>query len=281
MVRRIFRIYPLSVAVVSLVVAFRLPMAGVNPAHFGGMPLHPALVVSNLFLVQGPKHSILGPMWSLPYEMAMYLFLPWLFLILYPKKSLWRVAAIWSISILACLALLRYEERPHDSNFLLYIPHFLPGVIAYQLQRAKRRQLPAVFWPGVVIVIVLLFLYKQTPVLNLWYKGWIACFALGVAVPFFAQISAPWLTVPSYLIAKYSYGIYLTHLFCIWLMFERLHDVIPRIVRLPLFAGMVMLLPILFYHFLEEPMTSLGKRVAKRFEKTTARGRFPAMRVSG
>ncbi len=267
MVRRIFRIYPLSISVICLVVAFRLPMAELQHEQFVAMPLHPALVVSNLLLVQGSWNSILGPTWSLPYEMAMYLFLPWLFLLLYPNKSLWRVATIWLLSILACVAFLAYMGERHTNNFLLYVPCFLAGVIAYQLQRRPRRQLSAVVWPAVVIGVVLLYLWKQNLVSSQWTKGWIACLALGACSPFFAQISTSWLTEPSRLVAKYSYGIYLTHFFCIWLMFDRLHYVLPRTARLPLFAALMVLLPIAFYHFLEEPMTRLGKRVARRFER--------------
>jgi len=265
-VRRIFRIYPLSVCVVSLVVAFRLPLAELHAGRFVAMPLHPTLVVSNLLLVQSPEHSILGPTWSLPYEMAMYLFLPWLFLILYPNKAGWPAGILWLLSLCGALVLL-FAGRPNSNNFFLYVPCFLPGVVAYQLQRIRRRQLPGSLWPGVVIGIMLLFLYKQNLVLNPWLKSWTVCLALGASAPFFSQISAHWLTVPSHLIAKYSYGIYLTHFFSIWLAFHRLHDVLPRIVRLPLFAFIVALLPIFFYHFLEEPMTLLGKRVTNQLEK--------------
>jgi peptidoglycan/LPS O-acetylase OafA/YrhL len=63
-------------------------------------------------------------------------------------------------------------------------------------------------------------------------------------------------------------------------MFERLHYVLPRVVRLPLFVALVLLLPVLFYHFLEEPMTLLGKRVAKRFEKTVVRSQLAAVAVA-
>lgn len=265
MVRRIFRIYPLSICVISLVVAFRLPMAELQSGKFVAMPLHPALIVSNLLLVQSSRNSILGPTWSLPYEMAMYLFLPLLFLLLYPNKSYLRLVGSWLLFVLAGLAFLSYFGGG-TNNFLLYVPCFLPGVIAYQLQRTSRRQLPAIAWPGVVIGIVLLYLWNQNLLSDSWSKGWIACLALGMSAPFFAQISSPWLTEPSRLIAKYSYGVYLTHFFCIWLMFDRLHYVLPRAARLPLFASMVVLLPIVFYHLLEEPLTQLGKRVAKKFE---------------
>jgi peptidoglycan/LPS O-acetylase OafA/YrhL len=266
MVRRVFRIYPLSISVIGLVVAFRLPMAELHSGQFVAMPLHPTLVVSNLLLVQSSRDSILGPTWSLPYEMAMYLFLPWLFLWLHPNKSCWRIAASWVFSVLAGLAFLAYIGG-HSNYFLLYVPCFLPGVIAYQLQRTPRRQIPAIVWPGVVIGVVLLFLWNQNLARDSWIKGWIACLALGASSPFFAQISAPWLTEPSRLIAKYSYGIYLTHFFCIWLMFDRLHYVLPRAARLTFFAALVVLLPIAFYHLLEEPLMQLGKRVGKKLER--------------
>ncbi len=279
MLRRIFRIYPLSVAIVSIVVVFHLPMAELHPGNFQGMPLHPALVISNLLLLQSSAHSILGPTWSLPYEMAMYLFLPGLFLLLQSGKSRWFIVTIWLVSIFASLGLLEYFGDRHTNNFLLYVPCFLPGILAYQLQRKRCRQLPAALWPAVVTCAVILFLYKQNLVVNPWYKSWFLCLVLGVSVPFFAQISARWLTVPSHLIAKYSYGIYLTHFICIWLAFDRLHDVLSRRTRLSLFVAMVIVFPILFYHFLEEPMTLLGKRLAKRLEEATSRRRLSALGV--
>jgi peptidoglycan/LPS O-acetylase OafA/YrhL len=262
MVRRVFRIYPLSIAVVLLVVAFRLPMAELRPSHFVGMPQHFELVVSNLLLVQDSAHSILGPMWSLPYEMAMYLLLPWVFVFLYPNKSQFRISAIWLVSVLAGVAFLSRIGRPTTRHFLLYVPCFLPGIIAYQLQRTRRPKLPAFLWPAVVIVSVLLFLYNQDFVSNESFKSWFVCLLLGVAVPYFAQISARWLTEPSHFVAKYSYGIYLLHFFCIWLAFDYLHYVLPRFVRLALFTTLVIALPVLFYRFLEEPMIRVGKRLA-------------------
>lgn len=47
---------------------------------------------------------------------------------------------------------------------------------------------------------------------------------LGASAPFFAQITARWITEPSRTIAKYSFGIYLTHFFCIWLTFTLAFD---------------------------------------------------------
>ena len=272
MIRRIFRIYPLSIAVVVLIISFRLPQATIGPGHFVGASPGLATIVSNLLLVQGSGHSILSVMWSLPYEMAMYLFLPWFFLFLYPDHSLWRVAAIWLISVAAGVTFLICSGWPKGDYFFLYMPCFLPGVIAYQLQRTRRRHLPALLWPAVVIALVPLYLYKQNFVSDYRIKSWFVCLVLGLTAPFFRQISSKWIEAPAHLIAKYSYGVYLTHTFCIWLSFERLHHALPRMVRFGVFAVLLMGLPFLFYHFLEEPLIILGKGVAKRFEKiTTAR----------
>ncbi len=281
MIRRIFRIYPLSSAVVLLIAAFRLPQAGATPGHFFGTPLSPGTIISNLLLVQGSGHWVLGMLWTLPYEMAMYLLLPWIFLYLLPNRSLWRAGAVWVVSVLAGILFREYSGWPNKDYFLLYIPCFLPGVIAYQLQRRPRRKLPALLWTGVIFSVLPLYIYEREVFGNFNFKNWLVCLVIGLAAPFFAQISTKWITLPSHLIAKYSYGIYLTHFFCIWLAFERLHYVLPRLARLALFATLVIVLPVLFYHFLEEPMITFGKRVAARFETGIANKRFAAVRIPG
>jgi peptidoglycan/LPS O-acetylase OafA/YrhL len=266
MVRRIFRIYPLSITVISLVVLFHLPMAQLSSGQFLALPLNPARVISNLFLVQNSRDSIVGPTWSLPFELGMYLFLPWIFLLLYPTKSLWRSMVTWFFSILAASVVLTYSARG-SNNFLLYVPCFLPGVVAYQLQRRPRRQVAAVLWPALVVAIIVMYLWNQNVVPSSSVKGWIVCLVLGLGSPFFRQLSASWLTEPSRLIAKYSYGIYLTHFFCIWLIFDRLHYILPRAIRLPLFAALIVLVPIALYRCIEGPLIEAGKRIATRFDK--------------
>jgi peptidoglycan/LPS O-acetylase OafA/YrhL len=276
MIRRIFRIYPLSVTTVLLVLMFRPPMAELQPWHFLGTTPRWTTILSNLLLVQrigpGQTPSILGPMWSLPYEMAMYPLLPWLFLFLYSERSIGRVAAVWLVSIASALALLLYPPHAANNVFLLFIPCFLPGVIAYQLQRVKRPKLPAILWMTLVLVIPMLYLHRYNPNFSMegWIKSWLVCLALGLGIPFFTQISVRWIAMPSYLIAKYSYGIYLTHFFSIWFAFEYLRNALPLVARLAVFLVLAAGLPVFFYHLLEEPMVQLGKRVGKRFETALA-----------
>jgi peptidoglycan/LPS O-acetylase OafA/YrhL len=270
MVRRIFRIYPLSITVVVLIAAFGLPQATLVPGHFDRAQLSVTRIVENLLLVQGSGESLLGVMWSLPYEMAMYIFLPWIFAVLYVNRSFSRVVAMWFLSICGCVIALAYMGWPHRDYFFMYIPCFLPGVIAYQIQRSRRPTLPSQLWPCVILVMVPLFIVKQTLVGDYRIKSWLVCLLLGVTTPFCAEMSAGWITKPAHYIAKYSYGIYLTHYFCIWLAFEYLHSVLPRTVRMVIFAVLVTGIPILLYSVLEEPSMRLGRWIAKHFENLSA-----------
>jgi peptidoglycan/LPS O-acetylase OafA/YrhL len=93
--------------------------------------------------------------------------------------------------------------------------------------------------------------------------AWIVCFTLGVAIPQFADMPSRWLRRTSHLIARYSYGIYLTHYFCLWLAFVQLHS-IPRMSQCFVFAATVLLVPVFLYHFLELPLTNAGKQLVEQ-----------------
>jgi peptidoglycan/LPS O-acetylase OafA/YrhL len=266
MIRRCFRIYPLSIAVVLLILAFHLPLTTQTYWHFQGMKPDGGDIFSNLFLVQNlsGRISILGPMWSLPFEMDMYVFLPWLYLLLRPNRSVRRIAFAWIIAVASNLFYLRYTSNP---SFVGFVPCFLAGVLAYQLQRSNYRlRLPAFLWPLVVALLAAFFLVDGPG--EHWAKKWATCLLLGLAVPFFSRISSPWLAAPSHFIAKYSYGIYLTHFFCIWFAFERLGN-FSALVKIPVFIALAVGLPVLFYHLLEEPLIRAGKRVAKAYARAT------------
>lgn len=265
MIRRCFRIYPLSITAVVLVVALHLPLTAESYWHFQGMKPDGGDILANLFLTQNfsGRVSILGPMWSLPFEMDMYVFLPWLYLLLRPNRAIRRIAIVWTIVV--AFNLLFMFTGIKIASFFRFIPCFLAGVLAYQLQRsAHTRRLPAFFWPFWVALLAASFLiWGDSPQMQ-----WVICLLLGAAVPFFSRISASWLVAASHFIAKYSYGIYLTHFFCIWFAFERLGN-LPALVKIPLFVVLAVGLPVLFYHLLEEPMIRVGQHVAKSYARAT------------
>jgi len=257
MIRRCFRIFPLSILVVAIIAILHLPMATLDPGRFTGANSTPWDIVCNLLLVQNVfKHvSILGPLWSLPYELQMYLLLPWLFIFLGSSRSILKTILLWIGSVgLASLAL-HYQWIP---DLALYIPCFLPGVLAYQLMRSRRFQLPAFVWPFAVAALTIFALREVA-----WKYRWTATLVLGLAIPHFVPLTNRWIVVPSRLVAKYSYGIYLTHFFSIWFAFEACHP-LPRAERWLLFLACAIGLPVLFYHAIEEPMINLGKTLADR-----------------
>jgi peptidoglycan/LPS O-acetylase OafA/YrhL len=195
-------------------------------------------------------------MWSLPYELQMYLFLPWLFLWIRPARLIFRAAAAWTFSVAVALLFLRYDPNP---NLFLYIPCFMPGVLAYQLQRTVRPRIPAFLWPLLVAALSAFFLAGASG--EQWLKKWFACLLLGLAIPIFKPITARWLVAASHEIAKYSYGIYLSHFFAIWFAFQYLgnHGASQKIA---IFLFLAAALPFLFYHAIEAPMIQRGKDLA-------------------
>ncbi len=246
-VRRLFRIYPLSIAAVLAAVALHLHAASrglIFAPRPGGWEL-----VSNLLLIQNLTHSssIIGPLWSLPLEVQMYLVLPFLFL--WSKLSFWPLLAIW----VAC-ALLGHLPQVIPSlawfSLLIFVPNFLPGVMAFT--RPQRKFIPSYIWPPFILALAVVFLSEPSRRI-----GAELCLLLGIALPSFKEITFLPLKVISHHIATYSYGIYLGHSFFIWWALTR-HD------SWPLFWLMWLIIPAILYYALEHPMIDLGRRFAAK-----------------
>jgi peptidoglycan/LPS O-acetylase OafA/YrhL len=250
-IRRFFRIYPLSILTVLAAVALHLHSDGRGLA-FGSRPGALELT-SNLLLVQNLTHanSIVGPLWSLPLEVQMYLALPFLFL--WRRRSLGWLLALW----LACGLLGHFVQTiPALGWFtlMLYVPNFLPGVIAFALP--EKRSLPSFCWPLFVLLLTGAYLWSPSR-----RMGATLCLLLGLALPRFREITFRPLTLIANRIATYSYGIYLGHSFFIWYAFTR-HD------SWILFWLMWVIIPVILYHALEHPAIQLGRKVAERVSES-------------
>jgi peptidoglycan/LPS O-acetylase OafA/YrhL len=139
-------------------------------------------------------------------------------------------------------------------SILLFVPNFLAGLIAFTLPRWSR--IRAFLWPVFILGLVVVFTLKPER-----GTGWALCIVLGMLIPAFADITAPWLRVASQKIATYSYGIYLSHQFSIWIALGVLgsHSLWLRI---PVLIVLLVLLPVLLYHGIEKPMIHVGIRLA-------------------
>jgi peptidoglycan/LPS O-acetylase OafA/YrhL len=255
-IRRFFRIYPLSVACVAIVVMFHLPpgprLTWFNPNW--------STILANLFLCTDllRKGNVLSVLWTLPLEVQMYLLLPIVYLI-GRKYRMTGIAFLWLGAIGATYI------QPHISSRLdiaAYIPCFMAGVASYFVGfGTSRRILPFIGWPLVIVAAAsFFFLFGSRHGYVVW---WIMCAVIGLSAPLFADLQFSPLRKASTWVAKYSYGIYLTHIYALWTAFTVLKNQslwIRCIVLVVLSLG----LPVLFYEFLEAPMIKLGARLANR-----------------
>jgi len=245
--RRFFRIYPLSVLAVLIAVALHLHADG-RGLSYGPRPA-PLELISNLLLVQNlaSANSIIGPLWSLPLEVQMYLVLPFLFL--WRKRSVWWLLGLWAV----CGLLGHFPQTvPALAWFslLIFVPNFLPGIIAFTVP--EKRTIPAWLWPPFILLLSFIFLWTPTR-----RAGAELCLLLGLAIPRFKEITFRPVQIVAHRIATYSYGIYLGHSFFIWFALTIYHSWI-------LFWLMWLIIPAVLYHGLERPAIELSRRFAQR-----------------
>ena len=269
-VRRIFRIYPLSIVIVLVVFLGRLPVEHLPPGGFASDRIWTGAVVANLLLMQNLTQapSMPAPLWSLPYEMQMYVLLPFLYLLVRRMKSVRFAVLLWILSI--PLAYIEPRLSPWFS-LLKVFPYFLPGLIAYRLWGRWRSPWRSFAWPVVLVALAI--------VTSLWYRdevGWLACLLLGLIVPRFAALQTSWLRRASHEIAKYSYSIYLVHVICLWLAFSKL-QALGHAAGWLVFALTMVLLPMALYHAVEAPMIRAGAWLVQHL---FSRAGFPA-RLAG
>jgi peptidoglycan/LPS O-acetylase OafA/YrhL len=261
LLRRCFRVYPLSVVMVLLVVIFALPVGTVQAGEFISVHVGWWGVLANLLLGQNLFHtwSVLAPLWSLPYEMQMYLVLPPLYYLARSSRTLAPLAVLWLLAL--CLAFgSPYFQTRGLPDLFQYVPCFLSGVIAYKLSKNRTLDLPSFLWPICLALIGILYLPRPSTL-----RTSAACLLLGVCVPQFREVSWPLARNVSHLVARYSYGIYLTHWVCIWLAFQRLGKQASW-VQWAVFVTTAVLSPIVLYHAVEAPMIRLGNHLAAQYE---------------
>lgn len=259
-IRRLFRIYPLSIVCVSIIVLFHLPRAPWWPWSSPDL----STILANIFLYTEfmYKPVVSSVLWSLPYEVAMYLVLPVLYLIgkAYGVRG---ILALWSLAVVAGIA------QPHISGRLevfQYAPCFIAGVAAYFLGYGIRRhQLPFIGWPLTLVAAAGVLVYGTSREYGLEAR-WILCLMIGLSAPFFAELRWPALNRVFALISRYSFGVYLTHLHAQWAALVLLKDY-PAMVRYAALISLSVGLPIALYHLIEAPMVKVGIRLTEHLSE--------------
>jgi peptidoglycan/LPS O-acetylase OafA/YrhL len=255
-IRRIFRIYPLAIVAILIAVAFRAPVAGAGDRFFELAHLSVRGIAANLTLVQNlfnvsPIESV---MWSLPLEVQMYVVLPALFFFVQRNFAYWPVLTLMALDMIV-------SQPPRPAPELVsFAPYFLSGIIAYIGFGRRKPNMPSWLLPAGLIVVGALFLLRPG-----FRAAWFLCLLIGFALPSFRQIRSQPLKRASHAVAKYSYGIYLSHPFALVLGIYLLpHS--PILLQVVIVISATAIFSVAAYHLLELPMMQMGSRLAARAE---------------
>ena len=272
MVRRSFRIYPLAILVVTFAYILRIP-SDLQFGSFGLLRQNWRNLVANLLLIQNVtlQKANPGPLWSLPLEIQMYLVLPSLFLFALRVKSSWGTIVFWWsfvalwFSFGFATGMLPLSEggirSPAEAilKFTLFVPCFLPGIVAYKLWR-QPRVLPGFLWPVFLLICCAVFvLFSGSQPIQ---TGWFICFGIGLGACLFRELQDGFVARLARRIARYSYGVYLLHYFAIWFAFVVCGNLNIGL-RITIFAATITSLPVLLYHTVESPLIAAGVEVSE------------------
>ena len=282
LIRRAFRIYPLCWATIFLALATGLtdhPENNLRSLGVGG-------VAANLLLVQNIFHtdrSAIGPLWSLPWEVQMYLLLPVIFALLLRFKRNSAALSLWlgatALAVAATQPGIPSELHLHAAVFP---PMFIAGIVAYRLldnqKNPFRHAPPAWAWP---FFVFLLFALQS------WSIGYrrlespfaagvdaSVCLLLALAIPLFPEMTSRSIVRPAHYVAKYSYGIYLLHVPALMFVMHYMHS-LPLALKMSVFLLLTAFLSVLSFHAIEDPLVRMGKRITQQTQSQPTPGVNP------
>jgi peptidoglycan/LPS O-acetylase OafA/YrhL len=271
-IRRAFRIYPLCWATILLSLGTGLTdeaAGGFHSLGWFGVSVN-VLLVHNIVRRYS---SVIGPLWSLDWEVQMYLVLPLFFFVLRRFDRLRVVFGIWLGSALLAVAATQ-PALPRAFHGAIFPPMFIAGMVSYKLlvrrdANERSRSLPAWGWPLLIAGLFALqsllmgarsFESSEGAALDAGI-----CITLALAIPAFKQLSTHWIVLPAQQIAKYSYSIYLLHIPALIFVLRYLPG-LPLAWKIVLFFFLTALLSYLSFHVVEDPLIRMGKRLAERVQ---------------
>lgn len=264
-IRRAFRIYPLAMLIIGLSLVTRVPFSPWYPSWHEDRG--PVTIAANLLLAQNlaGKPPVIVPLWSLPIEIQMYAVLPLVFLV-FARKN-WRMGMALCLTGAAAAAAVVYGITRH-LNTPAFVPCFFSGVWAYKVTREHQPARSASWWFPCILAVTVLggICTLDIPV------EWALCFALAWAFPHFLDMRPGRLAALCGLTAKYSYGIYLTHLFGLWIAFTLLGKWFGATsLHILVAVAITILASAACFHLVENPLIQLGKKIAPAGRRNSSR----------
>jgi peptidoglycan/LPS O-acetylase OafA/YrhL len=269
-VRRLMRIYPLSIVFVLLAYVF-------DPHWIPGHFWRTLTLTQNLNLhhVQLAP-PLVAPLWTLPMQVEMSLILP-VFLFLRKRPIAWAWM-LWAASIpLAWL-----QPRLGDAfGIFEFLPCFMAGVVVWRTMRENGPQkLPAWLWPLTLATLPLIAMLLNAANRPLCTAGFAAVLAL--LLPRVSEIQSRTIATAARITARYSFSIYLVHFPIIsyilgtpgsnyqWFRYIPPMPVIPHFARpieLLLTAAVTAGASYVLYHCVEKPGIELGHNLEKKLAR--------------
>lgn len=274
-IRRAFRIYPLCWFCIALVLTTGLTDVDhqkILQMGWRGIAVS-TLLLQNIF--RFPNLEM--PLWSLPWEVQMYLLLPacYLFLTKHAHKSVPLTMWVGATGLaMACTFL----NPPRAFHAAIFPPMFIGGMVAFRLLRCAPVKLPSFLWPPAVIALMvarcsLLHGVAIDTARNAAVNA-LTCLVLGLGIPLFEEVHFRWLSDAAHQIAKYSYGIYLLHVPCLALVFFHL-GLLPLPLKIGAFVAITGATSAFTYHLIEHPLIQLGRSIAGKIQLSPKSGSCP------
>jgi peptidoglycan/LPS O-acetylase OafA/YrhL len=259
--RRLFRLFPLWLVILAIVVLFKIPVSPLASPRFAYHAPSMLELWANITMTFDLWFggNIVGASWSLPVEAQMYLLLPVLFFFVRGTRALWVLLVVDALVIVTVWAG-GIQTAPPGQALAVCVPFFLPGVMAYALTKKVKPNLPA--WSFLVALVGLSFIEQRYG--SMFWSSFF-CLAVGLSLPFFRQITWRPLTRAGHVIARYSYGIYLTHIpaICVGMHYLEHYNLALRLLSIPV---TIIVASVALYHGVEAPMIRLGGKLAKKIE---------------
>ena len=258
-IRRFFRIYPLSWAAIALALTLSIPSNTWRTPEI----MSNDIIIANIMLIQNlyTKKQVLQPLWSLAYEVQMYVVLPFLFFI--TRRPFGSYYIMLLTAVFSALGVFISFKTGH-LNMAAYVPCFLAGVLCYSTRHLKIKLLPGALWlPLMVIMVAAYSWFQQTEPEPVYWQGWIYCLALAAFINLAHDSTSRRLNWGTHQIAKYSYGLYLLHVPVLHLIFNVPDINTPWLATILLFS-LTLGASIISFHLLENPFIEMGRRLSTR-----------------
>ncbi len=260
-VRRAFRIYPLAIVCVVVCYVWGTPLLNGTSKFWSLRTLLTNLTLTFNLTYDSP---MVWSLWTLPIEVQMYVFLPILYLLLRDRPMITTLTAC----VVAVALAVAYPYISGRLQVLGFGPCFFGGILAWRLGARVRPKLNGALWPIALAAVAPVWMIASREH-DMWYR-WAFCLLLGASIPLFRDTTVTWLNSAAKTIAKYSYGIYLAHGTLIVLAFGWLRHW-PAAAQWGFLAFGMVVVPYAMFHFIEQPMIDVGRRLTSLNRATPTR----------